>query len=74
MDICRVWTALRFKDRMVKVIMDVSALKDQKKGIVLQSTVSNFCCPASHAVGCDLCQTCWLCIDAKVSILCLGDQ
>ncbi|KAL3136343.1 hypothetical protein ABBQ38_005605 [Trebouxia sp. C0009 RCD-2024] len=33
-----VWTALRFKDRMVKVIMDVSALKDQKKGIVLQST------------------------------------
>lgn len=25
---------------MVKVIMDVSALKDQKKGIVLQSTVS----------------------------------
>ena len=36
---CRVWTALRFKDRMVKVIMDVSALKDQKKGIVLQSTV-----------------------------------
>lgn len=24
---------------MVKVIMDVSALKDQKKGIVLQSTV-----------------------------------
>lgn len=37
---CSVWTALRFKDRMVKVIMDVSALKDQKKGIVLQSTVS----------------------------------
>ena len=36
---CRVWVALRFKDRMVKVIMDVSALKDQKKGIVLQSTV-----------------------------------
>lgn len=36
---CSVWTALRFKDRMVKVIMDVSALKDQKKGIVLQSTV-----------------------------------
>jgi len=35
-----VWAALRFKDRMVKVIMDVSALKDQKKGIVLQSTVS----------------------------------
>lgn len=33
-----VWTALRFKDRMVKVIMDVSALKDQKRGIVLQST------------------------------------
>lgn len=30
---------MRFKDRMVKVIMDVSALKDQKKGIVLQSTV-----------------------------------
>ena len=26
---------------MVKVIMDVSALKDQKKGIVLQSTVHN---------------------------------
>ena len=25
---------------MVKVIMDVSALKDQRKGIVLQSTVS----------------------------------
>ena len=36
---CRVWTALRFKDRMVKVIMDVSALKDQKKGIILQSQV-----------------------------------
>lgn len=34
---------------MVKVIMDVSALKDQKKGIVLQSTVRSTCL-SKHAV------------------------
>lgn len=58
---CSVWTALRFKDRMVKVIMDVSALKDQKKGIVLQSTVSTPADPFPLCIHTAQCLPCHCC-------------
>ena len=37
---CRVWALLRFKERLVKVLMDINIAKDVKGGVSSQNVVS----------------------------------